>query len=480
MPNEKNNTLVVGVQDILYRPDPDVEANTFSFTNTSKGFYATIDSTLPYLYLPDDVCDHFADRFGLEFDDKQKIYTINTTAHRNNERNNATVSFKIGSRAETTNDFASIILPYAAFYLTLDKPAVENVTQYFPIRKSPNGIYVLGRSFLQEAYLIVDYERANFTVAPVTDPGTTQNSNTLVPIYNSTYTPPGQSPTPIPSGGGGGGGLSPGAVAGIVVGVVVVFLLAGLAFFFRWKKRRQAKDNPYPTKPEDLDTTIAGGEVKHFSELDSEPPHSPKPSFTGMYRDQKDIVHFPPISEMDSPPVELPSPQPNSGHSDGNGDYFKPRRRGATRESSGGNTPNASDLPTPVAELPGDDGKFQVGGVHFEPMASPKLAPAAHARGPSDTSLHSKIDEVISRPDVSPERNQESTADTPEDAEQHSGKTEDGTEPEISPERRPSHTRGLSDSTVQSDNTAVSQPTPEELEQWAMGGEDGPRRPLSE
>jgi hypothetical protein len=46
-------------------------------------------------------------------------------------------------------------------------------------------------------------------------------------------------------------------------------------------------------------------------------------------------------------------------------------------------------------------------------------------------------------------------------------------------ERRPSHARGASDTTIQSDTTAVSQPTPEEIENWAMGvGE--PRRPLSE
>lgn len=350
MPSDKNNTLVVGIQSIIYEPDPSVETNKISFTREkTKGFSATVDSTLPYLYLPDDVCDQFADRFGLEFDDKMEIYTVNATAHRNNERNNATVTFKIGTGPEDSGDFASIVLPYAAFYNTLDKPAVENPTPYFPIRKSPNGIFVLGRTFLQEAYLIVDYERANFTVAPALYSDTKQDSSTLVPIYNTTYTPPAQSPTPIPSGGGGGG-LSPGAVAGIVVGVVVVFLLAGLAFFFRWKRRR-AQRNPYPTKAEGVDTTMAGDEVKNFPELESEPPNSPKQSILGLYhRDQKD--HFPGISELDSPPVELPSPQPHSGYSDGNGggDYFmKPRRRGATRESSGGNTPGASGLNTPVA-----------------------------------------------------------------------------------------------------------------------------------
>jgi hypothetical protein len=501
MPNEKNNTLVVGVQSILYRPDPNVEPNTFSFTNETGGFLATIDSTLPYLWLPDEICDHFAERFGLEYDDENEIYTVNSTAHRDNTRENATISFRIGKGPETSDPFTSIVLPYNAFYYTIDEPAVENSTQYFPIKKSPNGVYVLGRTFLQEAYIIVDYERANFTVAPAVYTENT-NSGSLVPIYNTTYSPPAISPTPIPTGGGGGG-LSPGAVAGIVVGVVVVFLLAGLAFFFRWKKHRKAKQEPYSAKVEDIDTMVAGGEVKHrrVSELDSEPPSSPKQSINGVYgRDGKDLMPFPAISEMESPPAELYSPPPlSSTHSDGNSsaDYFlaggKVRRRGATRESSGNNTPGLHGVPAPLAELPGDDGQFQVGGVHFEPIPSPKLLPA-QAKGPSDTSLHSKIDEVIKRSDKSPSGRQ-STSRTRSRSRDKPAETsatghaepqpepqpeEPQTEAEEPLERRPSHTRGLSDTTVQSDTTAVSLPTPEELEQWAMGGEEGPRRPLSE
>jgi hypothetical protein len=48
-----------------------------------------------------------------------------------------------------------------------------------------------------------------------------------------------------------------------------------------------------------------------------------------------------------------------------------------------------------------------------------------------------------------------------------------------STERRPSHTRGLSDTTIASDSTAVSQPTPDELESWARSGNDAPNRPAS-
>jgi hypothetical protein len=47
-------------------------------------------------------------------------------------------------------------------------------------------------------------------------------------------------------------------------------------------------------------------------------------------------------------------------------------------------------------------------------------------------------------------------------------------------ERRPSHTRGLSDATVASDSTAVSQPTSDELESWARSVGDRPKERMSE
>lgn len=481
MPNERNNSLVVGVQSILYKPDPDIEANTFSFTSESKGFFATIDSTLPYLWLPGDVCDKFAERFQLTYNSSIDLYTVNASAHQFNAQQNATVSFKIGSGPDDSNTFTTIILPYDAFNLQVDYPIVDNATNYFPIKRSTKGDFVLGRTFLQEAYIVVDYERANFTVAPAyySEPMPDQN---LIPIYNTSF--PTASQTPKPSDGG----LSPGAVAGIVVGIVVALLLACLAAFFWWKKQRQQKKAyEKDATTSEIDTVVAGNEVKHrrVSELDSEPPGSPKPPVGGYYgdRDQKDGIPFPPISEMDSPPAELYSPPPGSGtpNSMNGSDYFiagnRVRRRGATRESSGNNTPGT---PAPIAELPGDDGKFQVGGQHFEPVASPKMSPV-HSRGPSDSSLHTNIDEVVTRTDASPERSQQPQPSEEAKTEGSEAKAGGEAEPEAGAlERRPSHARGLSDTTVQSDSTAVSQPTPEELEAWAMGRDDGPQRPLSE
>lgn len=473
MPGSKNTSLVVGVESILYKPDPDVEANTFSFTADSQGFYATIDSTLPYLWLPDDICDKFEERFQLEYDEDSNFYTVNASAHQHNKQQNATLSFKIGATDRDSNDFATIILPYDAFDLQLNWPLVDNETQYFPIKKSPNGNFVLGRAFLQESYIVVDYERSNFTVAPAyySEPMPDQN---LVSIYNKTYKPPVISPTPIPSGGDG---LSPGAVAGIVVGIVVVFLLAGLGAFFWWKKSRKGKKQPYMDKTSDIDTVVAGSEIsrRRISELDSQPPGSPKLSTLGGYygdREQKDVIPFPPISEMESPPVQSPPAAFSTPYSEGNSsDYFVQGNKMGRHSASGNNTPGL------IAELPGDDGTLQIGSGNLEPMAGFQPSPT-HNQGPADGSRQTNIDEVMTRPDPSRERKPEAQSDIKEEhgEAQPKGDSEAGQEGPL--ERRPAHTRGLSDTTMQSDSTAVSQPTPEDLEQWA--NDDGPRRPLSE
>ncbi|KAF2106214.1 aspartic peptidase domain-containing protein [Lophiotrema nucula] len=456
--NAGNNSLVVGVQSITYHPDQRFDTNTLSFTSDGQ-FPATIDSTLPYLWLPKDVCDKFAEQFQLTYDKTRNMYTVDETAHNNNQRTNASMVFLINSGVSSAGS-VSITLPYAAFDLQASEPIFNNATRYFPIKQSPTGVFILGRALLQEAYLIVDYDRGQFQIAPAnfSDPMPPEH---LVTTFPKDYTPPNPSNSSNSNNDtSGGGGLSGGAIAGIVVGILAVALFAALGFFFWRKRQRKQKRLAEKEAPQEIDTTAAGAEVKHrrVSELDSEAPTSPKPSMGGYYGTEgKGAVMFPPINEMESPPAELYSPPPpgdtpRSERSDR--DYFtssKPRRRGATRESSGNNTPGTPGI---IHELPGDDGEFQVGGQHFERVNSPTQNPV-HSRGPSDASLNTNIDEVI--------------ANTRESS-------------QAPPDRRPSmHNRGPSDvPTIQSDSTAVSDPTPEERERWAADEDGGSRRPLSE
>ncbi|KAF1944718.1 acid protease [Clathrospora elynae] len=481
MPNEKNTTLAVGVQSILYAPKQSVGSISQSFT--SRGFSAVIDSTLPYLILPDDICDQFVLNFRLGFDKDTKLFTVNESSHNFNVQQDAKVSFKIGAGPQDSTDFASIVLPYAAFDQQSNYPLTNETTPYFPIKRSENGMFVLGRTFLQEAYIIVDYERSNFTVAPAlfSEPMPDQS---LVTIFNKTYTviqPPSNS----------GGGLSSGAIAGIVVGIVVAFVIAGIGAFLVWKRRLDTKKKATEDiKTTEIDTMFAGNEVKYrrISELTgSEAPQSPKDSTVGYYTaDHKSI---PPISELspESTPAELYSPPPESR--DTFDDYFIAggmRRRGATsnRDSSDNNTTH-----TPIAELPGEDIP------HLVPVqqkdAVKYLHRPRHSRNPSNASLSTNIAEVLAGkqaqvPKVGTEKLKPSLEPGgPPTAEElvtatSEAQSEDAQHEDFSNvERRPSHTRDLSDTTIQSNSTALSQPTPEELDRWAKNVDNEPARPMS-
>ncbi|OAL05442.1 acid protease [Phaeosphaeriaceae sp. SRC1lsM3a] len=486
MPSKQNNTLVVGVNSIVYKPDQDVEQSTTSFTANkfSAGFSAIIDSTFPYLVLPGEICDRFVEKFNLRFDNTTGLYTINGTAHDRNQQQNATVTFRVGSQPQGSDKYTSIEFPYSAFFLTATSPIYDNATNYFPIKKSTNGINILGRAFLQEAYIVVDYERANFTVAPAVF-SDSMPSEDLVTIFNTTYAPATQAPD------SGGSGLSAGAIAGIVIGIIAAFALIGGGAFLFYKRRRDAKQRilEQEEKPPGVDTIVAGGEIKHrrVSELSgSNAPYSPPTKPVGYYGgDHKSIPELSPESH----PAELYSP-PLNGSSEG--DYFamaaKPRRRGATRDSTGNNTPG-----TPVAELAGDEGQDQIPDQHVEAVTSNPRP--QHNRGPSDNSMSTNIDEVLAgkEQDTSQVQRKHSSRfveHTSDDAEpsraemvvsplDNTRPDEADTTAEPTMDRRPSHTRGLSDITINSDSTAVSQPTPDELERWAHIPNSAPTRSAS-
>jgi hypothetical protein len=475
MPSRQNTTLAVGVNSITWKPDQNVEANTIAFT--SRGFPATIDSTLPYLILPNDVCDGFVTAFGLIIDEATQLYTVNDSSHQQNLRLNPTVSFKISASADTDSaEFADIVLPYSALDQQASWPLFANSTRYLPVKRSENGRFVLGRTLLQESYIVVDYERQTFTIAPAvfSDP---MPSPSLVTIFDRSYTG-----LPTPPDSGSGGGLSAGAIAGIVVGIVVAFIIVAIGVFFLWRKRRAAKKpEENPEKPSEIDTTFAGTEIKYrrVSELTgSEAPHSPKNSAAGYYDvDHKNTQ----IGELspESTPAELYSPPPPADGRD-TPDYFT---QGSTRRR-GGN--NAVYTP-PIAELPGEDAisSLPENRQDMKPLQKPP-----HSRSPSDNSLSNNIDEVLTKKKESEaesdnlamksavEPGAQATAEEITRAKADAQPEEADDTEESTMQRRPSHTRGLSDTTIQSDSTAVSQPTPEELDRWARSV-DGQSRPMS-
>lgn len=164
MPGPTNSTLVAGVQSITVSSSAPAGGNVYSATAGSSGFFAVVDSSTPYLWLPPAVCDAFERAFALTYDSASGRYLVNDTARERNRARGMLVSLQVGNALETGTDSVSIDMPYDAFDLEAGFPLFPTATRYFPIRRAVGGVSVVGRVFLQEAMLVVDYGRRNFTV----------------------------------------------------------------------------------------------------------------------------------------------------------------------------------------------------------------------------------------------------------------------------------------------------------------------------
>jgi hypothetical protein len=179
------------------------------------------------------------------------------------------VNFTIGNTI-SGGDTINVTLPYASFDLQAEYPFVSNSSRYFPLQRAANDTqYTLGRVFLQEAYLIVDYERLNFSLHPCVWDTDSASHVVSIPGVNTT----GSMNTTGTSNGGSTGNntndgsssnnkLSAGAIAGIVIGVLVIvivipsFLVCFLVIIPRRKKREaqqseaQTASDGQPVVPE--------------------------------------------------------------------------------------------------------------------------------------------------------------------------------------------------------------------------------------
>ena len=203
--------------------------------------YTFIDSTIPYIYLPVDACQAFERAFGLVWDPNWELYLVNDTHHQLLVQSSPSITFTIGAQ-QKGGQTLDIQFPYAAFDMNISYPFINstsppylNTARYFPLKQAANDTqYTLGRTFLQEAYLIADYEHQNFTVAQRQWPQNARsNLQTIYPVgYEFLSSKKNTS-------------ISGGAIAGIVVGVIaLIALLAALLFFIRrynqMKKRAAA------------------------------------------------------------------------------------------------------------------------------------------------------------------------------------------------------------------------------------------------
>ncbi|PTB43910.1 uncharacterized protein TrAFT101_002475 [Trichoderma asperellum] len=312
--SDQSRDLSIGIKSISTNASAD---NTVLQSDLISMF---IDSSVAEIYLPLDACKTFEKAFGLTYNTTLEMYLVSDSLHKKLTSENPVVTFEVTTPITGGSSF-NITFPYASFDLEANPPLVKTASRYFPLKRAANDTqYVLGRTFLQEAYLIVDYERGNFSVHPrVWDANAKSNIVTIYPL-NFQVLEPNQSSSHSSSLGGG-------AIAGIVIGVCV-FIAAAAAAVLRFlvlprrKKAAAAQtsqadsttgmmlgsvDAASPETSRTLPAEALGGNLGELEGDETTP--KPTPEVEGTTPASKT-----PLSELESagtpPPAELATPAP--------------------------------------------------------------------------------------------------------------------------------------------------------------------------
>ncbi|KAI4234105.1 MAG: hypothetical protein L6R40_006870 [Gallowayella cf. fulva] len=310
---DNDRDLVVGIQSIS---STNQDGTTHDLLPT--GINAYVDSTVAQIWLPEEACRAFEKAFGLTYDPESNLYPVSSTLHKKLLAQNASITFTLGNSI-SGGQTIKITLPYDSFDLQAQPPFTVNATRYFPLQRAANETqYTLGRTFLQEAYLIVDWERSNFSISQcLFDPDHSQEKLISIKPVNGS-----SSDTNADTG------TRTGRTIGIAVGIavaVVLFVAAFSAYYIiRKRKRRRQTGGITAKSADDESEKIRQGFAK--AELDTELDHA--------------------LYEMGDPNIDPPTKAPTNGdvkhpafHAELVGDRM-------TAEMNGSNGQPASELPS--------------------------------------------------------------------------------------------------------------------------------------
>ncbi|KAI8158582.1 hypothetical protein K4K49_005702 [Colletotrichum sp. SAR 10_70] len=293
-------------------------SRTQILSNMTTSFSAMIDSSTPYLWLPDAICDQFAAAFNLTYNNTFNLYTVT------NEHHDNTDDF---GHPLTVPGVVNITITAAAFAQVLRYPFMDEAIKYgdpavpyFPLRRASNftNTLIIGRSFLQEAYLITKYDSGVFSLHQAVFPEDAQTHLNISQIKQ-----PDNSPYPGPPARATIHGLSTAQMGGIAAGVVAACIVLLVAWYCL-RRRKRAACAAARAMEEGKDTA---------STIMMEPPRSPVAKMFSKMLGKKKAKRGSPQEVMGS------TSQPIEVAADANHAVY--------------------ELPAPIApiELDGDDGK---------------------------------------------------------------------------------------------------------------------------
>ncbi|RGP65901.1 hypothetical protein FLONG3_9033 [Fusarium longipes] len=273
--------------------------------NSSIGpsFKVLVDGCSPYLTLPESTCNSIAEHLPVKFSKDLGLYLWDTKSDKYREiiSSASTLTFEFISTSNTNS--VKIRVPFMHLNLTLEAPLVDDPVPYFPCHVNGGDRWVLGRAFLQDAFIGANMRRGVDTwwlaqapgpnIQATANPVTIGEMDTTVKKggndWNQSWTgfwDDEQVSSSTPSSKAGTtndfdeqkgdeeqeAGMSTAAKAGIGAGISAAAIAIGVGAFMFWRRRRSQT----PPAPE---TAYGRNEMQqHYNEtkLQELPPRSPQ------------------------------------------------------------------------------------------------------------------------------------------------------------------------------------------------------------
>ncbi|KAK8106210.1 eukaryotic aspartyl protease family protein [Apiospora kogelbergensis] len=218
---------------------------------------AVIDTTTPYLWLPTPVCEHFAQALGLKWNETFGLYMYtNDNTFDSFQRPDLSFTFTLSSSDNLDNFGQPLDVPGAvnitisanAFAQTLRFPFQnlfsygDPAVPYFPLKRNDNASQaIIGRSFMQEVYMITNYESSTFSLHKALFPENPRHNTSIVTTKSDSTSP---YPGPAAQSADQKEGLGIPQIVGIVVGAFLFGIASLIAIFcLRRRKRNQMRNS---------------------------------------------------------------------------------------------------------------------------------------------------------------------------------------------------------------------------------------------
>lgn len=250
---------------------PSLDKAPGNWTSTSQTFVAMndsitamIDSSTPFLWLPTEICERIASALDLVWREDLGVYVFANGGSQylkyKHMKSTEELSFTFTvSSYDNSDNFGyplnmpgvvNITIPPAAFAQVLRYPWKnvikfnESSIPYFPLTRSTdetnNNQYIIGRVFMQEAYIITNYDKATFSIHQALFPDNSATNHSLQAIERPPNSPYPEGPSVKKSTKKP---LGVGQTVAIVVSAFAAGSVIGLISFLCCRRKSKAKKN---------------------------------------------------------------------------------------------------------------------------------------------------------------------------------------------------------------------------------------------